>query len=93
VSDSKPPFEDQTFFGQHFVIDDKQFVRCTFRDCTFEYRGGATVMQDCVFTTPSAITFKEAASSVARLIRQVSQQIGIELPDPLPLPSRANVGV
>lgn len=39
--------EKQTFENQHVVLDDGVFIDCTFKNCSLEYSGGDTYVQNC----------------------------------------------
>jgi len=33
-------FEDQTFVNEKIIVDNNEYVKCKFVDCTFVYEGG-----------------------------------------------------
>ena len=39
--------EKESFEGTHVVLDDGVFVDCTFKNCSLEYSGGDTYVQNC----------------------------------------------
>ncbi len=39
--------ENKTFENQHLVLDDGVFINCVFKNCSLEYSGGDTYVQNC----------------------------------------------
>lgn len=39
--------EKEAFEKQHIVLDEGVFIGCTFKNCSLEYSGGDTYVQDC----------------------------------------------
>ena len=39
--------EKETFEGQHIVLDEGVFIECNFKNCSLEYSGGDTYVQNC----------------------------------------------
>jgi len=39
--------EKESFENQHVVLDGGVFIDCTFRNCSLEYSGGDTYVQNC----------------------------------------------
>ena len=39
--------EKESFEGKHVVLDDGVFIDCTFKNCSLEYSGGDTYVQNC----------------------------------------------
>lgn len=40
-------YDGKTFENQHLVLDDGIFINCIFRNCSLEYSGGDTYVQNC----------------------------------------------
>ena len=38
--------ENKTFENQHLVLDDGVFINCVFKNCSLEYSGGDTYVQN-----------------------------------------------
>ena len=39
--------ETKVFEKQHLVLDNGVFINCTFKNCSLEYSGGDTYVQNC----------------------------------------------
>lgn len=39
--------EKETLEGKHVVLDDGVFIDCTLKNCSLEYSGGDTYVQNC----------------------------------------------
>lgn len=39
--------ENKTFENQHIVLDEGVYVNCVFKNCSLEYSGGDTYVQNC----------------------------------------------
>jgi hypothetical protein len=39
--------EKEAFEGQHVVLDEGVFIECSFKNCSLEYSGGDTYVQNC----------------------------------------------
>ena len=59
---------DQTFEGATLNLDDRSFVRCTFRNCEFWYSGGDWALVECQLQNCSLKLFGPADRS-ARLLQ------------------------
>ena len=40
-------YENQTFENEHLVLDEVVFINCIFKNCSLEYAGGDTHVQNC----------------------------------------------
>ena len=40
-------YDGKTFENQHLVLDEGIFINCIFRNCSLEYAGGDTYVQNC----------------------------------------------
>jgi hypothetical protein len=40
-------YEKESLEGTHVVLDDGVFIDCTFKNCSLEYSGGDTYVQNC----------------------------------------------
>ena len=39
--------EKESFEGKHIVLDEGVFIDCTFKNCSLEYSGADTYVQNC----------------------------------------------
>jgi hypothetical protein len=39
--------EKESFEGKHVILDEGVFIDCTFKNCSLEYSGGDTYVQNC----------------------------------------------
>jgi hypothetical protein len=39
--------EKENFDGKHVVLDEEVFIECSFKNCSLEYSGGDTYVQNC----------------------------------------------
>ena len=39
--------ENESFENQHIVLDEGVFIDCKFKNCSLEYSGGDTYIQNC----------------------------------------------
>lgn len=39
--------EKESFEGQHVVLDEDEFIECSFENCSLEHTGGDTYVQNC----------------------------------------------
>jgi hypothetical protein len=60
--------EKETFEGKHVVLDDGVFIDCTFKNCSLEYSGGDTYVQNC-HGENCQLVWREAAQRTVSLLQ------------------------
>ncbi len=60
-------FEKQQFENQTIVLDDNEYIECTFRNCKFEYNGGEFNIERIRFDTLEFTVSGPAARTVLLL--------------------------
>ena len=40
-------YENQTFENEHLILDEAIYINCKFKNCSMEYAGGDTHVQNC----------------------------------------------
>ena len=60
--------EKESFEGQHVVLDEGVFIDCTFKNCSLEYSGGDTYVQNCRGEN-CQLVWREAAQRTVSLLQ------------------------
>ncbi|MGD9599123.1 MAG: hypothetical protein AB7G76_05955 [Steroidobacteraceae bacterium] len=63
-------FEKQEFDGETIVLDDNEYIDCTFRNCRFQYDGGEFNIERIRFDTIE-FTVSGAAARTVVLLRSL----------------------
>jgi hypothetical protein len=72
--------EKETLEGKHVVLDDGVFIDCTFKNCSLEYSGGDTYVQNCRGDN-CQLVWRDAAQRTVGLL----QGLGLFAPSPVAL--------
>lgn len=70
--------EKETLEGKHVILDDGVFIDCTFKNCSLEYSGGDTYVQNCKGEN-SQLVWRGAAQRTVALL----QGLGLIVQSPL----------
>jgi hypothetical protein len=83
-------YERKTFTAEPIVVDDNEYLDCTFEDCSFRYSGGKMDLQRCNITGSLNLALAGAAENTARFLRlfmgneagrlAVASVLGMEIP-------------
>lgn len=60
--------EKESFEGQHVVLDEGVFIDCTFKNCSLEYSGGDTYVQNCLGESCQFV-WRDAAQRTVNLLQ------------------------
>ncbi|MCZ6514557.1 MAG: hypothetical protein O6850_01700 [Acidobacteria bacterium] len=71
--------EKETFENQHVVLDEGVFIECKFKNCSLEYSGGDTHIQNCK-GEGCQLVWRGAAQRTVVLL----QALGLMAPPPQP---------
>jgi hypothetical protein len=77
--------ENRVFENEHIVLDDGVFVNCTFKNCSLEYSGGDTYVQNCT-GEGCQLVWRGAAQRTVLLL----QGLGLMVPPAVPAPESAS---
>ncbi|MBV6417485.1 MAG: hypothetical protein CMLOHMNK_02204 [Steroidobacteraceae bacterium] len=69
-------FEKQEFDAQTIVLDDNEYIDCTFRNCKFQYHGGEFNIERIRFDTLEFTVGGAAARTVLLLQSLWSGEVG-----------------
>ena len=69
--------KNKIFTEEHIIIDNKQFINCTFNNCDFVYRGSPTgFFSSCNFNTIKSWNFEGEAQNTLEFIAMTYHGIG-----------------
>jgi len=65
-------FENKTFTDEKIIVDDNEYMKCQFVNCTFVYGGGNYSIIDCNFSNSPESPFLELRHSADRTVHFLS---------------------
>ena len=67
---------DKTFSAEHVAIDDNEYLRCQFIDCTWEYAGGKFSLVNCGMRGTFSLSLQGSAANALRLMQLIASDAG-----------------